>query len=879
MTRTVLALVCALLWHAVGCAELPALDATCGNFTLDPSEDCDGDASGACDAACNLHCGADGACPEGYACGVDRLCHAPSGRVVANPTSIPVQSDSYAVTDVDRDGFGDVVVLASTALDVVHGGQAPVLSRRTTTLTPRSFGPPAFTHLDADPTLDLLVPTTNGVAGYSSAFGELAPHPVAIDLDQSETCAVELGQAFQVFSLHDQYLGVLTRQVSTGKLALAVIDGAKKSACPFQNDRICNINLPPMRTFDAYVDVYPDVDRTGKIIAIVLPQYGTCVVDTNDLGGDHFDVKDITPLGASLTSPPVLARIRGGGCPSLLDADAAPSAVLEYKPTGAPGMCGFAPGPPPMLPLVDSSIPPDAKVIGRVPLSPLVPGHAADALMLSSGAFAIPLVGSTLKEVYQSDRRLDVVRAIDIDSDGDVDTVGFVYGGSDLDVLTRTPGGSFLGLRIATGPLLGVELGDYDGNGAGDVAYAELQPSGRGRLSIAYGTRDRLLEGTPVGTFSQIVGLCVFQAPDATDQEDIIDDLVVFDLPLDQPMRRQPLLSVLHGSPQRTMVSYFDPRTGQEPDEAFIGVAAGEFFASPSTATPTATDLIAISSAGAAVQMWPLRGTTPGVLEFTAKPPDVPALINCSRAAAGAVSTKMCAEDATYLTWPGPSHDVVLAVENRGSSSRAFAILDPTQFASGGVVATRYGAPNALSAVDPALDARSLHAVDTDGDHRAELVAAFGVPALYDPTGASGVVMICGVDDGGVPRTCTSIGDLVPELAGLACVDAAPAHLAPRGRGRFDHPPADDAQELAVACHANTPDVESRIYRVFHDPAGYHANLVTARPGSIERIAVGDVNGDGLDDLLALEVTPASLFPNLVALTQCSSRDTTACSP
>ena len=887
MIRAIAAWLVVAVAQLSGCSDLPAFDASCGNFVIDPGEDCDGDASGLCDADCNLRCSDEPTpCPDGYVCGADTLCHAPSGLFSTASRSVPLQSDVYAVTDVDQDGYGDVVSLASTSLDVGFGDGSADLSRRASTLTPRALGVPAFTHLDPDSTLDLLVPTANGIAGYSSQFQELSPHPVTIDLDQTTNCATPPSQAFQVFALHAQYLGVLTRNQLTGKLGFSVIDGATKSACPLQSAQICNIDLPLSRSYEVFIDIYADVAGTGKIIAVTLPQHGTCVFDTNDTGSGTFDIKTITPPAATISTRPVLARIRAGGCPSLIDGDDAPNGILEYQPIGTPGGCAFAAAAT-LLPLNDPSIPLDAKVIGHLPLSPAVAGHAPDALMLSTGGYAIPFqAGAPIKEVYRSDRKLDIVRAADLDLDGDVDSVGIVFGSAGLDILTRTSGSSFLSLRIATGPILGLELGDYDGNGAGDIAYAELEPSGRGRLLIAYGTRDRPLVGSPIGTFSRIVGMCVFQTPDSTDQEDIVDDLVVFDLPVDQPNRRQPLLSVLHGSPQRTMVSYFDPRTTElEPDDAFVGVVAGAFFPTPPGAGPltATTDVIAVGSKGSTVQLWPLRGTTPGNLEFTSLPSDSPMLVNCSRQPAGPATsiTQMCVDNARYLRWPAATHDVVLAIENPTSPQRgrSFAILDPTTFTADGVTTTLHAPPNAFATVERSLSTRGLHAADTNGDQRLDLIAAFGVPGLYDPAGINGTVLVCDVDANGVPSACSSIVDLVPELAGLACVDAAPADVAPRGRGRFDHPPGEPSQNLIVVCHAKLAGVESRLFRVYHDATGYHGKLVFVRAGSIERIEVGDVNGDGLDDVLALELSATGLVPTLLTITQCSSKTTSSCSP
>ena len=869
------------------CSGLPDFGDGCGNLVLDEGEDCDGDASGLCDASCNLACGTDPECPDGYACGADALCHAPSGRFTQLPTAIPFQTDIYAVTDVDEDGYGDVVSLSSTSLGVNFGDHDGSLARVASTLTPRPLGTPAFTQLDADEALDLLVPTANGIAGYSSQYQVMSPHPFTIDLDKPSSCTNPLGQAFQIFAMDDRFLGLLTRHPMTGKLGFAIIDGAAKNACPTQPvQQICDIDVPvadPTSNAVVYVDVYTDVAPTGKIIGITLPQHGTCVIDTTHVAGNPlYTITNITPAGVAINSRPVLARLRPGGCPSLIDGDNAPSAIFEYRPTGSPGTCGFASAA--LLPLMGPTIPGDATVIGHLPLSPPLAGYGADALVLSTGAYAIPASG-LVEEVYRSDRKLDAVESADLDGDGDIDAVGIAYGASDIDVLTRTQGDTFLSLRIATGPMLGLELADFDGNGISDVSYVELESTGRERLLVAYGTRDRLLDGVPMGTFARIVGMCQLQTADASDPNKLVDDLIVLDLPPDRPDRRQPLLTLLHGSPQRTMVSFFDPRTATSlaTDDVFVGVAAGSFFATPASDAPLqdTTDVIAVQTTGTGVSVWPFRGTQPGALEFTPTAPPVAAgLLNCSRVGATTTGTVqspqgMCIDGARYLTWPTADHDVVIAVESSGTAvKRSFAMLDPTSYAADGVAITVHKDPNAFSAVPGTLVSRSLRAADTDGDQHPDLIASFGVGGLFDPTGTSGEVMICQVDPSGVPASCTSAASIT-ELMGLACVDAAPANVAPRGRGGFDHPPTESSRNLIVLCHAGPNGILSQLFRVYHDATGYHGEKVFERPGPIERIEIGDVNGDGLDDILALEVTGS--LPNLLVITQCTSRDAAGC--
>ncbi|MEO7093498.1 MAG: hypothetical protein ABI175_09620, partial [Polyangiales bacterium] len=165
-------------------------------------------------------------------------------------------------------------------------------------------------------------------------------------------------------------------------------------------------------------------------------------------------------------------------------------------------------------------------------------------------------------------------------------------------------------------------------------------------------------------------------------------------------------------------------------------------------------------------------------------------------------------------------------------------------------------------------------------DQQADLIAAFASKP-NDPMGASSVVLVCRVDASGVPVSCEDIIGLVPELTGitgLACVDATPANAAPRGRGRFDRPPTEDSQNLMVLCHPpGAFGVRSQVFRVFHDEGGYHGVSVFEHFGSLEKLEVGDINGDGLDDLLALELSETSPFPSLLSITQCASKDVGLC--
>ena len=160
---------------------------------------------------------------------------------------------------------------------------------------------------------------------------------------------------------------------------------------------------------------------------------------------------------------------------------------------------------------------------------------------------------------------------------------------------------------------------------------------------------------------------------------------------------------------------------------------------------------------------------------------------------------------------------------------------------------------------------QSLHAADLDGDGTLELIAAF------ESDTASGGVLVCAVDAMGQPNSCTDVVTtaILPLSATASCFDAAPGHFTARDRFATGAAPAD----LIVACH----DTGSTLYRVTKSGDTYTADVLLHTASTLTSIQVGDVTGDGIDDVVALE--GASGTESLVVFAQCSSRNAASCTP
>jgi hypothetical protein len=494
---------------------------------------------------------------------------------------------------------------------------------------------------------------------------------------------------------------------------------------------------------------------------------------------------DVTPPGATApASRTLLADLDGNAdrCPGLVNPDGGPVALRYWAGQLTGSHCALkaaasAPGDP-LPPIREAS--PGAAVIGRIPVEPAVPFVVGDALVLGDGVYALIPGLASYQALYRTTRTLARVASADLDGDGAVDAVIAARGEAGLDVLMRStspPGFQLLRLDTASEATT-LTLGDYDGNGITDIAYTEAIGAHQ-RLMISFGTADRPLAPVEVGEFPSIIAIARLQFPDSIDQLSLAADLVV----LQPPSGDLATLTLLHGSPNRTMMPYFDPRSpaARAASGVFGGTVIGQFGAATGAATgaaapPAHRGIVALAPAhgSATIQAFAVAGTDTGL---DAVPSDGVAVTGLADCAGG--STELCLGDAALFAWPSaPGHDAVLAIDHQAAPHAG--MFDP---------AARPISVTLVPALTSKIPANSvlvaLHAADLDGDGAVDLVAAFAPGTAAD----RGAILVCRAS-GGFPTSCD---DVVP-----AIIAAAPAH-ARLSRRRAGPPRLSRSMDRAIA--------------------------------------------------------------------------------
>jgi len=826
----------------------------CGNGLVEPGEDCDSTAIGC--VRCAVACAAASDCPNAdYACGVDGFCHAPGGALDRPSAPVTFQVDDLRVADLDHDGTGDVLGVSKTSVVVRYGDATGALAASDSFVTPAQSGPPSFGDLDGDGSLDLTLATLDGIVSFASRHGTLAPLAIEAPIYGQDGRPLDFAR---LFAVGPQQLGAFFLD-DNDLVVLAVVDFLQPNRPFFAAPCAARLGaIPRARFARPSIDIY-QASAAGAAVAQYVVSFLTatgepCVMAIHGSPGVDYILGDVTPTGAAaLQQPPRLVDLDSDGdpCPSLVSSDNG-AQLRRWDGAMQSGRCALSPGGPTGLALPPTpGAPASAVVIGRAPLVPPIFGVGSDALVMSSGVYVVG--AGAMGTVYASSRRLGHVAHGDLDGDGDLDVILGSADEDDLDILYRYPLGVEV-LRIDTASrVTSITVGDYDGNTVNDIAYTE-SVLGHQDLRIAYGTSDRPLPPVQVASFSDVASVALLELGDSVDTLNIADDLVVI-----QPGTAGELatLSLLHGSPQRTMLSFFDPRPGGLASQVVLrGAVVGRF------AAGSQPDLLALATQPAGgVRAWTVAGTARGLDNAPNSGVLAPGLADCDRAP----GTGVCVQDATYLAWPvAADRDVVIAVDRpAGGGAPAARVIDP--WASSSSLATLDAAP-LVAGLPAGVVPRSLHAADVDGDGAPELIAAFATRP--GAGGLAGSVRVCTVA-GGAPERCDELLPVVQAVSPgvIACIDAAPGRFSARDAATTPLSAAD----VVVLCR--DPGAAASLFRISFD-GGPRAALL-AQGVDLRAIRIGDVTGDGVDDVVALQGDRGS--SSLLVYRQCTSRDAAGC--
>jgi hypothetical protein len=888
--------VLALVVLLTACTELPEVGpGVCGNGILEANEDCD-NPSATC-VQCGIVC-AESACEKpGFRCGADDLCHAPSGVFENEPRSeLPFPVLGFRISDVDFDGYGDVVGLNATALNMRYGDPTGTLPDSYNVVTPSLQGFPAVSHLAEAHVDDVVLPTADGLVAYTGAFG--VPSPRQFPLGNGEAGmasdspnpydAIELDQTIALFGPSVDPVAKLSFSVMTLTPSGPFFEAQITSLCgttsvalqaSWSQHEIARYRSGD-RTFVAFTYANTCLLQIRRLDAASRIPRGqpACPLFPNVPAGLQppcdYEVVSLTDATfPTFTKPPVLADLDGDGCPSVISQDSGVGALHEYAGTLVTGDCTIA-ATPKTLQIRE----PGSQVIGSVPLVPAVTGMTKDALVTTFGIHAFATADDADNRFYTSDRPMLRSEIGDIDADGAVDVV-LTTSLPNLDIARRVPTtGAFLLVRTPTiGAVEQTVIADFDGDQRDDLAYVENLGTAQ-RLSIAYGSQAGLGAGIAADAFSRVEFMAPMQVPDSTDPMLLVDDLIVIDL-IGSGVTLHPEITVLHGSPSRTMLSFYGPPVPM-PGTAFRAAVAGDFVDGPvgelaTDSTPFA-DLVAFQiglrdspdDTTPETALWLIPGLPNARLgeavypAALGHPPTTDAIDSCI----GGLKD-FCLDFAVFNIWHATDeHDILLAVDRNPAGPARLLRIDPAVIASGTFDPTQSITTDLFPRGGTIFD---LEVIDVDHDGAPELVASFSTAT---PLAPDGHVAICPMNPNGtVAGACVDVATDVLMDPTLECVDGVRGDVQPWCESR--------GEQLVVLCHKRTGlDVTSYVIPIA-GAGGIYTGAVSSSvvtvPRKLQLMQLADVTGDEVDDLVTLDGTAG--ISSLQVYPQLTTREKAVC--
>ena len=875
--------------------DVSIANGVCGNWVLDPGEDCDRP-GGACTTTCRIVCDPDAptacsaadavdgtCCPSGMACGRDDVCHAPTGTLAASAIAVPFEVSSVRTGDIDGDHLDDLIGGGADAIELRYGDPSTPLARETTTLAPALFqnAELGFGDLDGDGRPDIAIPTAGGLFAFEETTG--APTPVEFPADVAQGRVHErlayLGSA-PLLGFLLEYDLVPGHAADASKFQLTVLQTpsitSKEVYEPYDTQpSLCGITTDlPLTAAVRGRALHPYLDGATARLPLVLgsTSVGICVVTLNptqggapsyaipkSVFGSHVPVEgDGETFFANLLS--------SSGCPDLVvpTRDAGGNyTTMILRGVGTTGACQVDP-----LGL-------DARFVAGLPLAAIAYAPLADptttfpALITSVGVYSLP--GATLVDAATRDWRYAVVA--DLDGDGRQDFAAAAKG-TDVEVFRQVPGLQFSDFVIPTsGTVERIALGNFDGDKAGDVAFATSDPdtAAASELSVAWGDSDGTFTTADIGPIDSLddVIRAQLQDPGLPPLLDQNDDLVVARAGGDGTDPANPTRLVdEYGSTARVFTAPFvytstfsDP--GGPSTTPYRGVGIGAEIAAFDGPTPQVLAMFADDPSAHTPYNTALVELTRGSDgNFTKTAEALTSL--CAPAADD--DTPFCWSTARWLTMGHPGGGALLLglrsdpvggarsqcaeyyLGGRGSLG-----LTPLSCAALAPAAAGASDPDTQAAYGALTGVAAVHVLDDDGTTQHELVTsgafhaersflwaltigAAGQPQLAAPLALDSELARAGV---------------LPAGTAASCMDAVEVELGTRDVAGTTY--GANAPELVVACSVSeATGADTQLWARYAGPGGGapHYELLRDLHGDLEvRLRSGDFDGNGLGDV------------------------------
>ncbi len=882
----------------VACTQAETIpDNVCGNGVVEPGEDCDAPGDPACTATCRIVCSVatrtictgdpDGTCcPGDSSCGVDGVCHTPSGEIAAEFVE-PFDVTSEIFTDIDGDHIADAIGVNNVEIAVRYGDPQTPLQREITDPSPIVTGGVSFGDMTGDQRSDVLLPTTAGMFAWETSTGapEPIPFPARVDTDTTHL------------------------RIATTPLAVITLDSTGSDLELGSGSRDFATTNPAFRPCDSASvslhgrELHPYLDGTRTLVPVPLGS-SVCVAQLGSVTGQNLaptNTTAFTGAHSDVNGESFFAGLGSAGCPSLVAAlsTTTKDTAIIVPGSGAPGAC-----------TIETTVAATATVSGSpfAAIQLATPGQPW-ALVTSSG-----IVDPTTNTVLApATRTWTYATVADLDGDG-LDDIIVADSGTDIEVLyqraSTTSAPELLDVAIpSVDPVQYLATGDFDGDGNGDVAFGTIDATvsgGPADLQIAWGS-----PGGGNFTLSDVGNIVEPHDLVATNLVDVslppgydqFDDLIVAK---GGDTGDPALLVAEYGGSSRDLTApfVFTSRFGASSDvpplratgtEALIGnfgasdgPGAYAIFGTTNSAVPNNFTAVALTE------------TSFG--DFTASADEpfsscAPAAIQQGSGSAADIDVPFCVSNSRLVRWVQASNpDTVLAVRSDtdgGAQSQCMAYattasLALTPVSCADLATVTPGDPNT------AEELASLVAVATDRIFTGPLATRLFL-SKQTTDAEYAVSWKLTASASGAPQLSNPVdfnSELTPLVAAQTtgatahCMDAIGVELGTREVGGAVY--GSDVDELVLACVVGVVGTKAgsagapttQLWARYEDsdptqPPSY-TQLVDLGTDEVIHLRDGDVNGDGLTDIIYTLGTAGAGKVEVHVFLQCDTH-TTGC--